>query len=1511
MDWLAADSSEIICHLEIENRRTLDAYRAQPRYVREHVQIEQSTAQGGYENRQLYELIQNGSDALQGSDKGGRIELVLTRDSLYCANEGEPLSIDGLETILGSHMSTKRGNEIGRFGLGFKSVLAVTSAPRFYSRSGSFGFDAQGSLDAIRDVVVDADEGPVLRLAWPLDCTLEAKRDKVLAELTDWATTVVHLPLSCDPAVLAADMAAFPAEFLLFSDHVARVRLRNQVQKTTRSLATAKVNGDVVLTDGTDESRWRVFETDVYPSDEAKANSGDRADRDTLPLSWAVPLDGTPAPGAFWAFFPTEYQSTLRGILNSPWKTTADRQNLQHALLNQELLEAAAQLVVANLPHLSTVEDPGAHLDAMPSRLEDAKQWADEILNERIYELARQAPVIPDWAGDLVPITAVDLLPAALGGADLSNVIDTGLETRFCHPTVLTRTRHARARRLCGEPLSIEVALETLAHTGSAGSAAAIQILVALREHLSTRDFDFVVKRADVIEATDGTLHQARQDAIYLPNAEHTDLGLPVVAGAVYEHEGLSEALASLGLTRPTNETAIHACLNLGQVDWDLVWRLIRELDDTRREGLLSKLEPSEIMVRAQDDTWRAVDTMLLPGPTAGNNDPRFTVDVDYHQGMARGFAALGLFDHVEPRRASRSDPHLNRFRNDCRLRFHTARSGSPRFGYINFEREGEVAGPIGALADGSIELRLRVTTAFLEYCTRPGWLMTHDTRSDVYGYEDYGPPERWLVTRHGLVQSSLGPRRVDECVSPTLSDYSELIPVADVDPTIAEVLGMPAEPASLDKAMIAQLLASVDQEDFSPPSVGLAYELAALVGFERPTTLVTSDGNAPSDEVVVCADHLIAEHLRASGVPVLEVGLRTSQILEEHWGVRPVNDAATETIEARDPTTPEPLIDIYDRLRDRLSGSGLEVSRCAGIIRRLSSEAGLLEETVRVWLDGRTLLAVDDASDKEILDYLDQQLALGLSEAERDEIAEPAEDKRRQALIERVRAQPTLSLRLAALVTKEQLRRRLADDLVRGVLGEAEPAAEDLAHILLAVHGTHALRHLSEELRISGLEPPARWRGSARAEAFVRELGFPAAFSGAEERHRPEFERVSGAVDLPPLHDYQLEVVSALEPVLKSTNGKRVLVTLPTGAGKTRVMVESLIREMREKPRAQVVWIAQRDELCEQAVQAWSELWRALGPQELELSIGRLWGGRRLLTLDRPSVIVSTYQTLRNRIARDDHAWLSEPDWVVIDEAHGATTASYTKIRSDLGLGGRDRKRPLIGLTATPFRGTSESETEDLARLFGRNLIDPFDGDGLRILQDRRVLAMADHELLAGVDIELTSTEAAHLERFSSLPDSVEDWLGRNPVRNQAILDSVLGLPADWPVLLFASSVHQAEVLAAQLTLAGTPAQAISGTTDHDARRFAIDEFGRGGVRVLTNYAVLHQGFDAPKVRAVYICRPTFSPATYQQMIGRGLRGPLNGGSERCLVVDMGDNITRFGGRMAFRSFDYLWARS
>ena len=166
-------------YVRTESERALAAYRSQPSRVDEDANREQDTAQGGYARRQIVELVQNASDQLTKTG-GARIGILLTATHLYVADNGCPIDEPGARAMMLSHLSPKRGtDEIGRFGVGFKSVLGVTDSPGFFSRSGSFVFDRESVARRIRDVVPNADRYPVLRIAEPVTRTFRPQTIRI------------------------------------------------------------------------------------------------------------------------------------------------------------------------------------------------------------------------------------------------------------------------------------------------------------------------------------------------------------------------------------------------------------------------------------------------------------------------------------------------------------------------------------------------------------------------------------------------------------------------------------------------------------------------------------------------------------------------------------------------------------------------------------------------------------------------------------------------------------------------------------------------------------------------------------------------------------------------------------------------------------------------------------------------------------------------------------------------------------------------------------------------------------------------------------------------------------------------------------------------------------------------------------------------------------------------------------------------------------------------------------
>ena len=159
-------------------------------------------------------------------------------------------------------------------------------------------------------------------------------------------------------------------------------------------------------------------------------------------------------------------------------------------------------------------------------------------------------------------------------------------------------------------------------------------------------------------------------------------------------------------------------------------------------------------------------------------------------------------------------------------------------------------------------------------------------------------------------------------------------------------------------------------------------------------------------------------------------------------------------------------------------------------------------------------------------------------------------------------------------------------------------------------------------------------------------------------------------------------------------------------------------------------------------------------------------------------------------------------------------------------------------------------------------------------------------------------------------MPHSIEDRIARSVERTRSILAAYFEhVEEDWPTIIFGTSVEHARTLAALLSQKGVPARAVSGDTEPGTRRDIIEKFRDGKLRVLVNYGIFREGFDAPKTRAIIVARPVYSPNLYFQMIGRGLRGPKNGGDERCLVLNVRDNIENYDRALAFSELDWLWS--
>lgn len=1532
--WSSAGGTEAAEHVQKESDRCLAAYRAKPSLVREHTNIEHATAQGGYGHRQLYELVQNGADALVDAP-GGRVEIVLTPDALYCANEGEPIDIWGVEAILSSHVSMKRGTEIGRFGLGFKSVLGVSRTPEFFSQTACFGFDAEDAARQIREVVPDAERTPVLRLAKLLDPVEAAQADPVLRELMAWATTVVRLVRNAgESSWLSTDIGRFPAEFLLFSPHVGSLVLDDRDSGVIRMLGVQAAGSTYRLADGDELSEWRVFSTVHRPSESARADAGELSDRDQLPLIWAVPTRARRRRGAFWAFFPTTYETTLSGILNAPWKTNEDRQNLLEGRFNEELLDAAAELVVSHLDDLVDPSEPGRLLDNLPGRGDEAQQWADRRLSAQVYALAEQRPSLPDQRGVLRLPSELTLHPVQATEAALQLWSSyEGRPDSWCHHSISTRDRRSRAERLFGNRswavANLRTWLEALAEDATvAASAAAILVADSLAGELPPALRD-EMKPARIVLSENGRLVAANSPTVYLRGDWDVAADMTFVHSELASSPAIADALVRLGIGRVDAQKEFEALVVqglFGPVDWGEFWRLARLLTPEAAQRIISRRpwNAAPIHVRTVAGTFAPLENVLLPGrvvPDDGSRDASIAVDTTFHEAELAHLRALGLSDGPAPSGGRTSEAWFGEYRREMDAHYEEAlrqRRGRPQAGYIKFDSE-TMLGPLTPLTRLSGEGRERFTSVVLDHHDAfAPWTMAHETRRDSYPVVEVESPVRWLLSREGVVRSSVGSVRLAAAVGRGLGDWSDLLPVVVLSHALTEVLRLPNALEKLSDRHWHDAFKRLQSEPEPDDAlIGRFYAAAAAEGRNPGLQVVCRLGDhhelVDRHAVTAVAEADEFRALIALAVPCIKCACAAdAAMLVERLGLKAASGVITTEVDAI-PVAPEvPLVDEFPLLRDYGISDDLHLLRCSVIRVVTVTPDGTTSAVVdHVSRDGR-FFWTDDRGDDALLRALVEALDLSVDESTLRWLIDHQRSQARDEKLARVAAADTDAERLLTAVGTDVLRRHLPTELVEGV-EELRGALSDtdIAELFFATHGINSLKRLAPELESMGFQPPRCWAGSAAALAFVRDLGFAREFAGFEPARRSPFLEVEGPVTLDPLHPFQRSVSDKLRALLVSEDHKRGLLSLPTGAGKTRVAVQSLIEAYAAGDiEGPILWLAQTAELCEQAVQTWADVWRAVGPRE-QLHVSRLWGSNTAEPVQGGGhVVVATMAKIGHCVGATRLDWLANPSVVVIDEAHSSTSPSYTAVLSWLGLGRGRQTRPLVGLTATPFRGRSESGAAELAARYGNRRLDAgaFEGDPYPVLQGMRVLARVRHQVLGGTAIDLTEAEMALLRQTGRLPSSAEERLGVDPDRNAALLKSIASLPKDWTVLVFATSVTHAQTLAATLSLQGVPARSISANTEPAARKHYVAEFRAGRLRVLTNYGVLTEGFDAPAVRVVYVGRPTFSPNLYQQMVGRGLRGPLNGGKEECLIVDVADNIVEYGGELAFRGFDHLW---
>lgn len=342
-------------------------------------------------------------------------------------------------------------------------------------------------------------------------------------------------------------------------------------------------------------------------------------------------------------------------------------------------------------------------------------------------------------------------------------------------------------------------------------------------------------------------------------------------------------------------------------------------------------------------------------------------------------------------------------------------------------------------------------------------------------------------------------------------------------------------------------------------------------------------------------------------------------------------------------------------------------------------------------------------------------------------------------------------------------------------------------------------------------------------------------------------------------LRSYQKEAIDAILNARRS-GVKRMVVCLPTGAGKTVIF-----SELASMANRRVLVLAHREELLGQAQ---DKLQRAIGDQDLvEIEQAQNYAS------NQAKVVVASLRSLHaerlNRLISDAQFGL-----IIYDECHHAIAEDNQRILGDLGVFNSDFDGTLVGFTATTRRADGIGLDEVFETLvYSRTLQD--------MINDQFLVPLRGYRISTAVSLD-------GLEGRGDFPlEDLEEKIDIQE-RNGLVARNIQELARDRRTICFCVTVKHAENLAQTLRSCGVPAAVIHGEMKSTERSRILKDFREGTLQVLTNVGVLTEGFDDPEVSCIAMARPTRSESLYVQCVGRGMR--LFEGKKDCIILDFVD---------------------
>lgn len=374
-----------------------------------------------------------------------------------------------------------------------------------------------------------------------------------------------------------------------------------------------------------------------------------------------------------------------------------------------------------------------------------------------------------------------------------------------------------------------------------------------------------------------------------------------------------------------------------------------------------------------------------------------------------------------------------------------------------------------------------------------------------------------------------------------------------------------------------------------------------------------------------------------------------------------------------------------------------------------------------------------------------------------------------------------------------------------------------------------------------------------------------------SSEKLKKALNQQRGDFEVSPTHffdispfPHQSDILEQLAVERSAHQRFRNLVVAATGTGKTLISAFDFARFIKEKPQANFLFVAHREEILKQARAAYRGVLR-------NGTFGELWVGGH--TPDHYRQLFVSIQTLNNQL---EQLKLTADfyDYIVIDEVHHIAASSYRSILAHFS------PSILLGLTATPERHDGGDILADFGGVIAAEIRLP-EAINRRHLCPFQYFGIDDDTDLRNIAWSRGRYDIAQLTNLYT----------HNQVRFDKILLSMQEIITDtgkMKALAFCVSKDHAQYMAQQLLLKGVKADVL--TSDNSQERQQKQQAIRSGsINVLCVVDIFNEGVDIPEVDTLLFLRPTESLTIFLQQLGRGLR--LAEGKECCTVLDFVGN--------------------